>query len=191
MRSLRYGLASLALMAYPTWSSAQTQHTRNPETGLDSWEFKGQGVRLKLTQITPDMARGFYLARGFSETAANAYARGCIFQTEFQNESLPAAIRFALADWRVLTPKGERPLTLEPDWQREWAKLGVSAAARSAFRWAQYPAEHSYEPGDWNMGMTSYGLPPGSRFDLRFTWTGQDGAHRALVRDLRCADDVN
>lgn len=190
MRNLLFDLGAIMLMASADLPAAQTRHAVNPETGVNSWEFKGQGVRLKLSQITPDMARGFYLARGFTEAAADAYARGCVFQTEFQNESLSTAIHFDLADWLAVTPKGEQPLALEPDWQREWAKLGVSAAARTAFRWAQYPAEHTYERGDWNMGMTSYGLPPGSRFDLRFTWNGQDGAHQALVRNLRCADDV-
>jgi len=190
MRNLLFGLGAIVLLASAELSGAQARHAVNPETGIHSWEFKGQGVRLKLSQITPDMARGFYLARGFTEAAADAYARGCVFQTEFQNESLSTAIHFDLADWLAVTPKGEQPLVLEPDWQREWAKLGVSAAARTAFRWAQYPTEHSYEHGDWNMGMTSYGLPPGSRFDLRFAWEGPDGTHQALVRNLRCADDV-
>ena len=170
---------------------AESVHTTDPDTGIESWEIHTQDVSLRLAQILPDQVRGFYSARGFDVESVELLATGaCVFQTIFRNESAKRAIEFNLADWRVLTAKGEQPLRLERDWQQEWAKRRVSASARTAFRFALYPTEHHYEIGDWNMGMTTYALPLGSRFDLRFVWRENGKRREAVLYGMRCAKET-
>ena len=172
-------------------SGAEPIHAIDPDNGVESWEIRTQGVSLRLAQILPDQVRGFYSARGFDAESVELIATGaCVFQTVFRNESAKGAIGFNLADWRVLTAKSEQPLRLERDWQQEWAKRRVSASARTAFRFALYPTEHHYEIGDWNMGMTTYALPLGSRFDLHFVWHENGARREAVLRGVRCARET-
>ena len=172
-------------------SGAEQTHAIDPDNGVESWEIRTQGVSLRLAQILPDQVRGFYSARGFDAESVELLATGaCVFQTIFRNESAKRGIEFNLADWRVLTAKGEQPLRLERDWQQEWAKRRVSASARTAFRFALYPTEHHYEIGDWNMGMTTYALPLGSRFDLRFVWRENSERREAVLYGMRCAKET-
>ncbi len=161
--------------------------TDNP---AETREIRAAGVYLSLTQILPDQVRAFYLGRGFDAASAERLAtKACVFQTVFRNEAVAGGIAFNLADWRARAPQGEMPLKLEPEWQREWERRGVAAGPRTAFRYALFPTEHRYDVGDWNMGMTTYALPLGSRFDLRFVWREGDRRREAVLRGLRCATD--
>lgn len=101
-------------------SAAGTRHEVNPKNMLETWESKDQGVFLSLTQISPDQARAFFLARGFDRKSVDKYASTCVFQTIFRNDSVPAAVSTALDNWRISTPKGEQGLKLEADWERQW-----------------------------------------------------------------------
>jgi len=153
-------------------------------------ETRVAGVSLSLTPILPDQVRAFYLGRGFDAASAELLATtACVFQTVFRNESVEGGIAFDLAEWRAHTAAGAQPLKLERDWQREWQRRGVPPGARSAFRYAFYPTAHRYAVGDWNMGMTSYALPLGSRFDLQFVWHEGTSRREAWLRDVRCATD--
>jgi len=183
-------IAAGAAVAFPL-RAAETVHAVDAGTRIESWEVRTQGVSLRLAQILPDQVRGFYLARGFDPGSVERLATGaCVFQTILRNESVKGAIEFNLADWRIVTAKGEQPLTLEREWQQEWQRRGVPAAARTAFRYAFYPTEHRYEPGDWNMGMTTCALPLGSRFDLRFVWRENGARREAVLRGVRCARET-
>ena len=190
MLTARKILACLLLGAAAD-AAAETRHTTEPQSGIETWETVAHGVSLRLTQILPDQVRGFYLARGFDVESVELLATGsCVFQTVLRNESARGIIEFDLADWRSVTAKGERPPKLEADWQMEWEKRGVPAAARTAFRYALYPTRHRYATGDWNMGMTTYALPPGSRFDLRFVWREGDKRREAVLSGVRCAAEA-
>jgi hypothetical protein len=173
-------------------AGAQTVHRVEPGSGIESWETAAHGVSLRLTQILPDQVRGFYLARGFDAGSVELLATGaCVFQTVLRNESARGTIEFSLADWRSVTTGNERPLKLEADWQKDWEKRGVPLAARTAFRYALYPTQHRYDVGDWNMGMTTYILPLGSRFDLRFVWREGDQRREAMLSGVRCATEAS
>lgn len=181
-------IVTLLLCAAVAAPAAETRHATDPETGIEAWEISAHGVSLRLAQLLPDQVRGFYLARGFDAESVELLAAGaCVFQTVFRNESVPGAIEFSLADWRIVTAAGEKPLKLEPEWQKEWERRGVPTAARTAFRYALYPTEHRYETGDWNMGMTTYAPAPGNRFDLRFVWRENGQRREAMLTSLRCA----
>lgn len=190
-RHVLSGVIAIGMMPALPLFGAESVHTTDPDSGIESWEIRAQGVSLRLVQILPDQVRGFYSARGFDAESVELLATGaCVFQTVFRNESARRAIAFNLADWRVLAAKGEQPLRLERDWQQEWAKRRVSASARTAFRFALYPTEHRYEIGDWNMGMTTYAPPLGSRFDLRFVWRENGERREAVLHGVRCARET-
>jgi hypothetical protein len=167
---------------------AETRQARDAETGIQSWETGAQGVNLSLTQILPDQVRAFYLARGFDREAAEAYASACVFQTVLRNEG-NAPISFHLGDWRMLKGKTAFRLKTEHDWQHEWAGRKLTEPARIAFRWAQFPLQQDFEPGDWNQGMTTYPLPRGACFDLKFKWRAGGKTREGIVKGVCCAQD--
>ncbi len=168
---------------------AEIRHEVNSETEIESWKWRAGGVYLELGQITPGLAQGFYLARGFDADSADLFARNCIFMAVLRNESAPGKLRFKLADWRVLASKQTQPLKLDAGWQKHWQQRNVPEAARTAFSWAQFPSEHTYETGDWNMGMLSMGRKPGERFDLHFRWKIGETEQSGILTDIRCAAD--
>jgi hypothetical protein len=46
-------------------------------------------------------------------------------------------------------------------------------------------------PGDYNWGLTAYGIPPGSMFDLAVTWQEGEVQHRGEIKGIVCAPDVD
>ena len=159
----------------------------NPAKGVRTWRWSGDGVRLRLTQILPDQVRGFYQARGFSVEATEFIARACVFQTVLKNDAASGPVEINLAEWWIKTDGRQRALKLEQQWQHQWKQLDVSQSARLAFRWALFPTVQSFANGDWNMGMTTFALPPSTVFDLHVTWRVGDRSYDAVVRDVECA----
>ncbi|MBW8329694.1 MAG: hypothetical protein K0M48_11255 [Thiobacillus sp.] len=187
---------TLTLLA--VWSAAghaATDMSMDAETGLATWQTESGGIQVRLTQISPDQARAFYQARGFSPEAAERYAGECVFMTVVRNIG-DTPIKYRLADWRYETA-GQPPRVIrsKTEWDRLWKQQGVSESARIAFNWAQIPASQVYEPGDWNQGMTSYSVPRGGYLDLHFVWrTAKDmnageKTHRGKLEQARCADE--
>lgn len=189
-------LLTLTLLA--VWSAAGhagTDASMDPETGLASWQTETDGIQVRLTQISPDQARAFYQARGFSREAAERYASQCVFMTVVRNIG-NAPIRHRLADWRyVATGQPPRPIRGKAEWESLWRQQGVPEPARIAFTWAQFPTAQTFEPSDWNQGMTAYSVPRGEVFDLHFAWRTLDGrnpggsVHRGMLEQVRCADE--
>jgi hypothetical protein len=180
-------LGSLPTAAADTWV--------DPETGLATWQTETRGIQVRLTQISPDQARAFYRARGFSAEAAERYAASCVFMTVVRNIG-DTPLEYRLADWRYRAAgQPPRAIRSKAEWDRLWRRLGVSDSARIAFNWAQIPAAQTYAPGDWNQGMTAYQVPRGGRFDLDFVWrtlTGRNANGKTLtgtLAQLRCADE--
>jgi len=177
----------LAAFANTAAYATGTHHKINPRTGIETWQARGHGVFLSLTQMAPDQAEAFFLARGFDRKSAEKYAAACVFGTIFRNESVPSPVSCNLADWRIVTPQGERKLKLKEDWERQWKARGVSESARIAFRWSQFPTKQRFALGDWNQGMTTYALPRGGRFNLKFKWTVKGVTHEGVLSGVRCA----
>jgi hypothetical protein len=184
--------AGLVLAANAAGSEpVEPVHAIDPNTGSHSWTLRVQGIALTLAQIQPDQVRGFYSARGFPPEAIEHLAtRHCVFQTVLRNESGDGPIRFDLADWRTETATGVHRLKLVRDWLPEWERYGVSESARLAFHWALFPTDHTYEVGDWNMGMTTYALPLGTRFDLRVVYWRDQRRHTLPLPGVRCAAET-
>jgi hypothetical protein len=99
-------------------------------------------------------------------------------------------IEHRLADWRYLSA-GEPPRSIrsKDEWESIWSGLDVGEGARIAFAWAQFPTEQRFAPGDWNQGMTTYGVPRGGQFDLQFVWRAGDRSLSGKLEQVRCADE--
>ena len=181
----------LTLTLLAAWPLAALSSTPSidAETGLATWETQTQGIEVRLTQITPDQIRGFYLARGFSPEATERFARECVFMTVVRNVG-EVTLLHRLANWRYVTV-GEPPRTLrgKAAWAYQWKRMGVPESARIAFEWAQLPTAQTYAPGDWNQGMTSYSVPRGETFDLQFVWQAGGRTFSGKLEQVRCADD--
>jgi hypothetical protein len=182
-------LVALALLLpAATARAGGTVYSGDPDTGLGTWRVEAGGMAVRLTQITPDQARAFYLARGFPAADAEHFAAACVFMSVARNTGAEP-LSYRLQDWRYGPAGGAlHPVLTKEDWLAEWQARGVPESARLAFAWAQLPTEQTYEPGDWNQGMTSYRLPRGSRFDLRFVWRSGGRVHEGVLRDARCAE---
>jgi len=180
------------LCALPVWAitAGAAETSRDPETGLESWQVEAHGIQVRLTQISPDQARAFYQARGFTPEQAEDYASSCVFMTVVRNiGTLP--IEHRLADWRYVAGDGKaRALRSKAEWDAAWVDRGVSEPARIAFAWAQFPATQTFHAGDWNQGMTTYQLPPGSRFNLIVNWRAGDAGRKTTLENVRCTDEI-
>ena len=162
------------------------------ETGLLSWRWEQAPLSLELVQRLPDQTRAFFEGRGFAADGADAIAVQCVFQTILRNTAAhPEAglLEVDLSEWRVRTPSGEQSLKLRDDWNQEWRRRSVPESARIAFRWSLFPTLQRFQPGDYNWGMTIYGLPPGASFDLHVVWYVRGSRQSGILRDLRCALD--
>jgi hypothetical protein len=179
----------LTLLATWSVSAAATDISVDAESGLATWQTEADGIQVRLTQISPDQARAFYQARGFSAAAAERYASECVFMTVVRNMG-GTPIQHRLADWRyVVAGQPARAIRSKTEWDRIWTQTGVTDAARIAFTWAQIPSAQTFAPGDWNQGMTAYDVPRGGRFDLHFVWHAGGKRHSGILEQVRCADE--
>ena len=182
-------LVTLTLLAVWGASATAAEPGVDADTGLGSWQTEHAGIQVRLTQISPDQARAFYQARGFSAAAAERYVAECVFMTVVRNIG-DAPIRHRLADWRyVVAGQAPRAIRSKPEWERIWKQMGVNESARIAFSWAQIPATQTFAPGDWNQGMTTYNVPRDKPFDLRFVWRTGGKQHSGMLEQVRCADE--
>ena len=162
------------------------------QTALVSWKIDDGNFELELTQLLPDQTRAFFQARGFSKEIANTIAAGCIMQTIGRNsaeQGISASIDVDLKQWRMLHDGIEGQIKLKEQWDSEWPADKVSDAARLAFRWATFPTQQSFAHGDYGWGMTSFGLVPGRRFDLKVVWSVAGVEKVAWMRGIQCAEE--
>ncbi|MCP3668881.1 MAG: hypothetical protein GY814_00275 [Gammaproteobacteria bacterium] len=177
-----FGLATVIPRAW-----ADQSKSTNPVTGAESWKTQTSGVTLSLTQLLPDQVRAFYVNRGFSLKQIEPYAASCVYTMILRNDSAPGVIRFVQKDWSVVLNGGSRQLMEADSWLNRLQRTGATKPALIAFRWAQFPSEHEYEPnGDWNQGMLATGLPAGSRFDFIARWNIDSKPYQGVLRDVRC-----
>lgn len=184
------GLVMLWLAAALASADQDARKSTDPETGLSEWRWQSQGLSIRLAQLLPDQVRAFFQGRGFDAETADEIARRCVFQSVIRNSGAEGVVRLDLTQWRSWHDD-ERPLRLNRVWQEEWEGRDVGEAARIAFRWALFPAEHEFRPGDWLMGMLVVDREPGARFDLEVRWAANGQERSGVLRDLRCAPDAD
>ena len=183
--------ACLALASFA--AHAEVVRSTNEETGLVKWRLAENGLEVELVQRLPDQTRGFFLARGFPAAVADEIADSCIFQTIIRNAVSSARaqrISVDLAQWRIVHAGQEGGIRLKEAWMNSWPRDRVSEASRLAFRWATFPTQQEFLPGDYNWGMTAFGPAPGEVFDLKLVWREDARIRSAWIRDVECAPDV-
>jgi hypothetical protein len=173
--------------------AAEVIHSKDEATGLRKWHLAQDNLELELVQRLPDQTRGFFMARGFSAGIAEEIALSCIFQTIIRNTGSytpGGAISVDLAEWRVTREGREQGIRLKEPWIAAWPESAVSEASRLAFQWALFPTRQEFLTDDYNWGMTAFGLPPGTVFDLELVWQEDGTTHSAQISSIECAPDV-
>ena len=161
---------------------------------LPFWEWRSENVLIRLVQRLPDQSRAYFMARNFTAEQAELIAQSCVFQTIFKNIAPPdqkKVISYDLSEWGVKSAGRKQGLVTREAWQTTWKTKNVTQAARIAFEWSLMPTRHHYQPGDFNWGMTLYGLPPGTRFDLQLVWYENDERKMVAIPDVECAADIH
>ncbi len=164
------------------------------EAQLPFWELRVPGMSLRLVQRLPDQTRAYFMGRGFSKAQAEQIAQSCIFQTIYKNTAhagSPLIIDYDLGQWQVLHAGKVSKLKLREDWQRHWQLQKINTAAAIAFEWSLLPTRQTYKANDYNWGMTSFALPPGSQFDVLLHWQENGVAKNARMQHLECAPDIH
>jgi len=169
-------------------------------TGIDEqamlpyWQYKDEGMSIRLVQRLPDQTRGYFVARGFSAEHAELIAQSCVFQTVFKNisdQGKPSAIVYNMENW-IVTHNGKAgEMKTREKWATQWQKLNVAPPAKLAFEWSLLPTSQDYQPGDYNWGMAIFDLAPASSFSLKLTWQQYGEQHSVTIPDMQCAADIH
>lgn len=169
-------------------------------TGIDEdahlpyWEIAEKDVSIRFVQRLPDQTRGFFQARGFSVVDSELIAQSCAFQTVFKNLSpisKAVKIEYNLNEWVVHTVGTKRAMKTREDWKKIWIGRSAPQAAQLAFEWGLLPTRQSYGPGDYNWGMSIFGLAPDTVFNLDVVWQ-QNGERRTVrLNGVHCAADIH
>jgi len=163
-------------------------HALAQRPGSARWSFtQAGGLTIEFIQRQLNQTQAFYQGRGFSPDVTQQIARACVMSVVARNLAANRTLRIDLADWRVKRDGHEQPLRMESDWQKEWAKSGVSQSARIAFRYSMLPTIQLLAPGDWMQGMITVNLDPGRHFDLHIYWTENGKPKQAWLHRLVCA----
>ena len=168
--------------------SAEVATGIDEQTGLRSWEWTEADVSIQMVQRLPDQTRAFFQGRGFSSSDADTIARSCVFQTIFRNDG-KRPLTYDLDDWRIISQGQQNFLITRERWEQKWPEGEVSQAARIALRWSLLPTRQDFESGDYNWGMTSFGLPPGESFDLTLVVTIKNEVITRNITGIVCASE--
>lgn len=152
------------------------------------WRYHAQhgAVTLKLNPMGTAQRQAFYLGRGFTAQQIAPYARACGFSVGLLNDA-NRQLHTDLRNWYAIDGTGQRTsLRLPEAWDAEWSRMQIPSLQRIAFRWAQFQAENTFEPGDWIMGMATLEKPVHGPFSLvaRFRLGGKTQEIR--IDELRC-----
>lgn len=171
----------------------EVERGEDPATGLKYWLWNHDGFYLRLTQRLPDQTRAYFEARGFNQAAAEILATSCIFQTMVKNsgEEPGQIVNAKLSEWQVLSDGKRQPMLHREYWRETWQQNNLPESALIALEWSLLPSQIIYDINDYNWGMSSYGLPPGSSFDLIFNWTRNGKSKQGRINDVICAEDIH
>jgi hypothetical protein len=177
-----------------TTATAAVVSSTNPDNGLVRWHLTEGDIEIELVQRLPDQTRALFMQHAFSSELIEAFATSCMFQTIIRNSGKSGAaqaVSVDLARWRMQHAGKTGTIKLKEPWMAGWPEDAADQAARLMFRWGMFPTQQEFMPGDYNWGLTAYGIPPGSVFDLEVSW--QEGAvsRSEEINGLVCAPDVD
>jgi hypothetical protein len=166
----------------------------NEDNGLKKWHFTDGDIEIELIQRLPDQTRALFMKHEFSREVIEELATSCMFQTIIRNTgkagtSRPVAID--LKQWRMWHAGKATGIVLKESWLESWTEQQASHAAKLVVRWGMFPTQQEYLPGDYNWGLTAYGVPPGSVFDLEVFWKEGDTVRSGRIDGVECTPDVD
>jgi len=177
----------LGLFSLSCYANTSQSYAIDSVTGAGTWKIHNQGVNFSLTQILPEQAQAFYVNRGFTLKQIKPYSSSCVYMAVLRNDNAPGTIHFESNKWSVFVNGQSRLLKSVDSWVQQLTTSTTKKSALIAFRWAQFPPEQEYEPGgDWNQGMLSIGLAPGSQFDIVARWDIDGKPYNVKLRGVRC-----
>lgn len=186
-------VAAVLVVGWASRAEAQgaPEELQTPTSETAVWRWQADGLRFETAALPPDRVRSFMAARGFGEAARDLVIdEGCIFRSAIGNlSSTPGAPQITLdqREWRVFVNGEVRRLRMRPDWPAVWDRLNVAKSPRVAFNWALFPPQQRFAPVDYNWGLLSFGLQPGTRFDVEIVWREGDQRRTARFENLECA----
>ncbi len=187
---------SLLLLALllPAVTTAELVHSTNPGNGLQSWHLSDGDIEIELVQRLPDQTRAMFMQHAFSSAVIEELATSCMFQTIVRNTGKSGSgqpVAVDLGTWRVQHDGRTGPIKLKEPWMASWPEAAADQAARLVFRWGLFPTRQEFLPGDYNWGLTAYGLAPGSEFDLEVSWQQGGSPRSARITGIVCTPDVD
>jgi hypothetical protein len=193
-RSARVCLVTMLLIMAMPVMTGEVKRSVNEENGLQGWHFSDSDIEIELIQRLPDQTRALLMNHKFSREVIEQMALSCMFQTIIRNTGKSAANRVVsidLTEWRMLHEgKVRKPLMKEPLLD-SWTDEDADPAAKLVVRWGMFPTQQEYLPGDYNWGLTAYGIPPGATFDLDVAWREGGALRRGEIKGVVCAPDVD
>jgi hypothetical protein len=167
---------------------AQPPQPDNPPPASAKWESARDGLWIQLARLGNDQVKAFLVGRGVPLESAQRFASACVFATVLRNASSRGAIAYDVRDWRINIPgMAPRSIKTREKWMKASTTGELTQAARMGFEWSQLPTTQTLEKEDSMQGMTAYELPPGSRFDLLFSWRTAGRTHHGKIQGVRCA----
>ena len=182
------------LLSIPLLCSAEVQRSANEENGLEKWHFIDSDIEIELVQRLPDQTRALFMNHAFSREVIEQLALSCMFQTIVRNTGKSGAgqvIAIDLTQWRMQHAGKMGGILLKEPLLASWSDEDADAAAKLVIRWGMFPTQQEYLPDDYNWGLTAYGIPPGSTFDLAVTWQEGEVQHSGDIKGIVCAPDVD
>lgn len=155
----------------------------NPDNGLKSWSWQGDGLAIELVQVAPDFIRASYSSRGLPSSLTESVATRCVFGTIIRNIS-NKALKYRVADWRynLSGQSQEKKIKTKTEWLKEWHAMGVR------FSWSILADDPVFEVGDWVQGFTTMAEPHGSIVDIMVRWEMEGQHYEKILSGLECAD---
>ncbi len=173
----------LLLLTMPMSSAGETGVIArvNPDTGLKSWQFEGEGLAIEFLQVPPDFIRASYAARGLPKELIESVATRCVFGSIVRNLS-DQPLSYRVADWRYLSVDAvEHKIKTKTQWLEQWHDMGVR------FNWSMLADDVTFSKGDWIQGFTTVAEPHGSHIGLKVVWSIAGKRHEKILPNLECA----
>lgn len=187
-------ISAIMLLLGGTSVFGGVEQTVNEKNGLRGWRFSESDIEIELVQRLPDQTRALFMNHEFSREVIEQLALSCMFQTIIRNtgaSGLERKLAIDLTRWRIHHGGATRELMMKEPLLASWDEADASEAARLVIRWGMFPTRQEYLPSDYNWGLTAYGIPPGSKFDLDVSWTEDSKPYNGTIRDVVCAPDVD
>ena len=187
-------LLGMLVVPVAACTDAQVLHSADAENGLQKWHFIDGDIEIELVQRLPDQSRALLMKHAFSREVVEDLALSCMMQTIIRNSGKSGsgqAVSIDLTRWRMQHKGVTSGIRLKEQWLASWSDEQASPAARLVIRWGLFPTEQEYLPGDYNWGLTTYGVAPGSVFDLAVSWEEGGKPRSGKISNIVCAPDVD